>query len=157
MNDFSMWRDAPFATLTAHIRQRYHDTHRVQLDDLLVLAQKVNSVHAGVFPADILPLLKNIQAELLSHMMKEEQILFPMLDQGMGRGAAMPIRMMMHEHTEHEAAITHLLELTHQLTPPTDACGSWQRLYAEAQIFVNDLNEHMTLENEVLFARALAS
>lgn len=157
MTDLSIWQTAPFEAMTAHIRQRYHNTHRHQLTELITLTEKVSQVHADVFPAELLPLLQSIQAELLSHMMKEEQVLFPMLNQGMGRAAAMPIRMMMHEHTEHEAAMAHLLELTDQLTPPTDACGSWQRLYAEARIFVNDLNEHMRLENEILFARALAS
>ena len=157
MTDFSVWQQAPFEQVINHIQQRYHDMHRRQLDGLVELAQRVDSVHKGVFNPEVLPLLKNIQAELSNHMMKEERVLFPMIRQGVGSGAAMPISMMMHEHEEHDAAVRRLLELTENLQPPADACGSWQRLYAEAREFVNDLHDHIELENEVFFPRVLAS
>ena len=88
--------------------------------------------------------------------MKEERVLFPMIKQGAGRGAAMPIQMMMHEHTEHEAALAELRALTDDFTPPEGACGSWQRLYALAKELSDDLNDHIALENNILFARVLA-
>ena len=69
----------------------------------------------------------------------------------------MPIRMMMHEHGEHESAISQLLALTHDLTPPENACGSWRKLYEELREFVDDLNDHIELENTILFQRALNS
>ena len=108
MTDLSLWQTAPLDAAIEHILQRYHETHRNQLAELGALAQKVAGVHAGSFPAALLPLLQGIEAELLSHMMKEERVLFPMIKQGAGRGAAMPIQMMMHEHTEHEAALAEL-------------------------------------------------
>ncbi|UOO80942.1 hemerythrin domain-containing protein [Uruburuella testudinis] len=157
MTDLNVWQQAPLNATINHILQRYHEVHRRQLADLIVLAEKVSAVHAGVFPAEVLPLLQGIEADLSNHMMKEERVLFPMINQGAGRGAAMPIQMMMHEHTEHEAAIGQLLALTDNLTPPEGACGSWQRLYAQAREFVDDLNDHITLENEILFARVLAA
>ncbi len=85
-------------------------------------------------------------------MMKEERVLFPMIKQGAGRGAAMPIQMMMHEHSEHEAALAELRALTDDFTPPEGACGSWQRLYALAKELSDDLNDHIALENDILFA-----
>lgn len=157
MADFSLWQQAPFDQVIDHILQRYHDTHRRQLASLVELAQRVDSVHKGVFNPEVLPLLQGIQAELASHMMKEERVLFPMIRQGAGRGAAMPINMMMHEHEEHDAAINRLLELTDNLQAPAEACGTWQRLYAEAREFVDDLRDHIELENEVFFPRVLAS
>ena len=113
-------------------------------------------VHAGKFPAEVVSLLHTIQNELLSHMMKEERILFPMLKQGAGRAAAMPVRMMMHEHTEHEAALERLLEVTGNLQAPADACRSWQHLYSLARELVDDLRDHIDLEDNILFARVLA-
>ena len=53
-------------------------------------------------PAEVADLLAYMQNELLMHMMKEERMLFPMINQGVGRGAAMPISVMMHEHEEHD-------------------------------------------------------
>ena len=153
MADLSLWQNSSDATLIEHILARYHQTHRHQFIDILPLAEKVASVHAGAFPAEILPLLQAMQADLLSHMQKEEQILFPMLANGMRHSAAMPIRVMMHEHIEHEQSVARLQELTHHFTPPAEACSSWQRLYADLQTLVNDLHDHIELENSVLFAR----
>lgn len=157
MADFSIWQNSGDAALIEHILARYHQTHRHQFLEILPLAEKVASVHAGEFPAEILPLLQAMQADLLSHMQKEEQVLFPMLANGMKQHAAMPIRVMMHEHEEHEQAITRLLALTDHFTPPAQACPSWQRLYAALQTLVSDLQDHIELENTVLFARASAA
>lgn len=156
MIDHELWQSASDSDIIDHILPRYHDTHRRQLEELVPLAEKVAGVHAGKFPAEVVSLLHTIQNELLSHMMKEERILFPMLKQGAGRAAAMPVRMMMHEHTEHEAALERLLEVTGNLQAPADACRSWQRLYSLAQELVDDLHDHIDLEDNILFARVLA-
>ncbi len=112
MTDFSVWETAPFGATVDHILQRYHNVHRVQFEELVPLAQKVAQVHADTFPAEIAELLAYMQNELLMHMMKEERMLFPMINQGVGRGATMPISVMMHEHEEHDRAIARLKELT---------------------------------------------
>ena len=145
MIDHELWQSASDSDIIDHILPRYHDTHRRQLEELVPLAEKVAGVHAGKFPAEVVSLLHTIQNELLSHMMKEERILFPMLKQGAGRAAAMPVRMMMHEHTEHEAALERLLEVTGNLQAPADACRSWQHLYSLAQELVDDLRDHIDL------------
>ena len=155
MSDLSVWQQASDNSLIEHILARYHQVHRVQLADILPLAEKVAGVHAGTFPADILPLLQHMRQDLLEHMYKEERVLFPMILNGMGARAAMPISVMMREHEIHREAMVQLLALSHKLTPPPDACRSWQRLYAELQTLVDDLNDHIELENTVLFARTL--
>ncbi|HID7737105.1 TPA: iron-sulfur cluster repair protein DnrN [Neisseria meningitidis] len=157
MTDFSVWETAPFGATVDHILQRYHNVHRAQFEELVPLAQKVAQVHADTFPAEIAGLLAYMQNELLMHMMKEERMLFPMINQGVGRGAAMPISVMMHEHEEHDRAIARLKELTDNFQPPEGACGSWTRFYALAKEMVEDLNDHIHLENDILFARVLDS
>ncbi|HGO8127525.1 TPA: iron-sulfur cluster repair protein DnrN [Neisseria meningitidis] len=157
MTDFSVWETAPFGATVDHILQRYHNVHRAQFEELVPLAQKVAQVHADTFPAEIAGLFAYMQNELLMHMMKEERMLFPMINQGIGRGAAMPISVMMHEHEEHDRAIARLKELTDDFQVPEGACGSWTRLYALAKEMVEDLNDHIHLENDILFARVLDS
>ena len=157
MTDLTMWDVAPFNATVEHIVSRYHNVHRQQLSDLVALSEKVASVHGEQFPTEMVQLLKEIQAELSNHMMKEERVLFPMINQGVGRGAEMPIRMMMSEHTDHEAYIQRLLEVTNNLTAPEAACGSWRSLYEETQTFINDLHDHIDLENNHFFPRVLAS
>lgn len=155
--DLSTWETASFDNTVDHILACYHEVHRKQFNELIPLAEKVSRVHEGKFSAEVLPLLQQMENDLLSHMMKEERVLFPMIKQGVGRGAAMPIKMMMHEHNDHEDVISRLLALTDNLTAPSDACGSWRMLYALAREMVNDLQDHIRLENDILFARVLAS
>ena len=157
MTDFSVWETAPFGATVDHILQRYHNVHRAQFEELVPLAQKVAQVHADTFPAEIAELLAYMQNELMMHMMKEDRMLCPMINQGIGRGAAMPISVMMHEHEEHDRAIARLKELTDNFQAPEGACGSWTRLYALAKEMVEDLNDHIHLENDILFARVLDS
>ena len=157
MTDFTVWETAPFGATIDHILRRYHNVHRAQFEELVPLAQKVAEVHADSFPAEVPELLVYMQNELLMHMMKEERMLFPMIKQGVGRGAAMPISVMMHEHEEHDQAVARLLKLTDNLTVPENACGSWTRLYTLARELVDDLTDHIHLENEILFPRVLAS
>ena len=157
MTDFTVWETAPFNSTIDHILQRYHNVHRAQFEELVPLAQKVAQVHADTFPAEVPDLLAYMQNELLMHMMKEERMLFPMINQGVGRGAAMPISVMMHEHEEHDQAIARLEELTNNFELPEGACGSWTRLYTLAKEMVDDLKDHIHLENEIFFPRVLAS
>ena len=157
MTDLSIWQNAPLNNITAHIVPRYHDTHRSQMAEMLELGEKVAEVHAGSFPEDFVPLVQAIQNELLSHMMKEERILFPMIDQGAGSGAAMPIRMMMHEHGDHQGAIGQLAAVTNNFTPPENAPEEWRQLFALAKQFADDLADHIELEDNILFARTLAA
>ncbi len=149
------WAEADNSAIVEHILSRYHQVHRGQLAEAVTLAERVREAHGERFSAAVLPLLQEIQQDLLGHMVKEERILFPMLVNGMGAEATMPIRVMMHEHGEHEEAVECLMQLTDQLTTPEGACGTWQRLYALLAEFVADLNQHISVENEVLFARAL--
>lgn len=155
MTNSALWEAVPFSTMIDHILQRYHHVHRTQFEELVPLAQKVAKVHADSFPVEVVELLTSMQNELLSHMMKEEKMLFPMLNQGLGHNAAMPINVMMQEHAEHDHAITRLRELTDDFTIPANACSSWTRLYQLAEEMVKDLTDHIYLENKILFPRAL--
>lgn len=155
MTNSALWEAVPFSTIIDHILQRYHHVHRAQFEELVPLAQKVAKVHADSFPAEIAELLASMQNELSSHMMKEEKVLFPMLNQGLGHNAAMPINVMMQEHAEHDHAINRLRELTDDFAIPEHACSSWTRLYQLAEEMVKDLTDHIYLENQILFPRVL--
>lgn len=77
------WRAAPLAEIIDHIIVRYHDRHREQLPELILQATKVERVHADKpnVPKGLTKYLTMLHQELSSHMMKEEQILFPMIKQ----------------------------------------------------------------------------
>ena len=132
---------------------RYHEVHRRQLPELIRMAAKVEAVHADheAVPTSLAALLTSMHTELLQHMEKEESILFPMLERGGNPFAVHTIGVMRTEHEEHAERLTHLLALTRNTTLPADACTTWQQLCVGVREFVDDLQQHIRLENEVLF------
>lgn len=140
--------------LIEHILVRYHEVHRHQLPELIRLAERVEKVHKTHpdCPTGLTGLLVEMQRELLSHMMKEEQILFPMIRAHQPQ-AVHPIEMMRHEHALHGESLEALEKLTHDITPPAGACNTWQALYVGLNAFKHDLMQHIHLENNELFMR----
>lgn len=153
------WREASVAELIDHILARYHARHREQLPELIRLAQRVEEVHGDRpdCPAGLTDHLRALQQELESHMLKEEQILFPLLKQEMRAMAGGPIALMRFEHQQHGDALSDILALTHDITLPGAACNTWRALYTALAQFRDDLMEHIHLENNILFTTADAT
>lgn len=148
----------PLNEITSFIVRRYHDDLRRRIPELVMLAQKVERVHgdkAGC-PNGLAELLRNLQEEMFSHMMKEENVLFPLIDSGRGNLAFMPIKVMTADHDTHGRELDKIHELTSSFTPPEEACGTWRTLYKGLMELEAELMEHIHLENNILFPRALA-
>ena len=139
--------------LTAHIEERFHARHREQLPPLVEMAAKVEAVHAGAdgVPKGLSGQLRTLLGELEVHMRKEELILFPAMRRGGMPGIENPIAMMRADHGDHERGIAALKALTHDLALPEGACRTWTALYAGLGDFLSDFDEHLRIENEVLF------
>jgi regulator of cell morphogenesis and NO signaling len=150
-------RDAPQETLPLidHILTRYHDTHRTEMDWLIPLAQKVETVHGDHCdaPHGLTEALLALRDELENHMTKEEQVLFPMMKQGGHPMILHPISAMRHEHEQAANLLRGIEHATHGLVLPEGACRSWTALYTGLAKFTDDLVTHMHLENTVLFPR----
>ncbi|MGE0845021.1 MAG: hemerythrin domain-containing protein [Flavobacteriaceae bacterium] len=140
------------AELTRFIESRYHARHRTQLAELAELSGLVEAVHAGDehVPVGLAALLRRLIGELEVHMKKEELILFPAMRRAAG-ALDVPIAAMRDDHGDHAADVAEIGRLTNDLNPPRDACRSWTRLYAGLREFVGDLQEHIRLEDDVLF------
>ncbi|GGX66087.1 iron-sulfur cluster repair protein YtfE [Saccharospirillum salsuginis] len=147
------WAGSSRSELIDHIYNRYHLTHRQQLPELLKMARRVEAVHGNKpdCPVGLAEHLGHMSHELEGHMQKEEQILFPMLRNGLVQQAAGPIHVMQNEHDDHGEALQRLMDLTNDMTPPTGACNTWRALYAGLEALRHDLMEHIHLENNVLF------
>ncbi|WP_312745460.1 iron-sulfur cluster repair protein YtfE [Cedecea neteri] len=151
------WREAPLAEIIDHIIVRFHDRHREQLPELILQATKVERVHADKpnVPKGLAKYLTMLHQELSSHMMKEEQILFPMIKQGMGTQAGGPISVMESEHDDAGELLEVIKHTTNNVTPPPEACTTWKAMYNGINELIEDLMNHISLENNVLFPRAL--
>lgn len=146
----------PLSEMTDYIVGFYHDRLRLILPELILLAEKVERVHADhhYCPKGLTQHLHEIHRELLDHMMKEEQILFPLIKNGQGHLAFMPIKVMQAEHEIHDAALKKLRMLTFDFKLPEGACGTWNALYKGLSQLEVELMEHIHLENSNLFVRA---
>ena len=148
---------APEATdaLIDHILTRYHEVHRRELPELIRLAKKVEAVHAHhpEPPRDIAATLNAIQTELEKHMQIEETELFPFMKQQDGKGSQLPIAQLRHDHDQHGELLHRLETLTNGFVLPEGACRSWEALWAGGSKLVDDVMEHIHLENNVLFPR----
>lgn len=145
--------------ICSFIVKRYHEDLRSRLPELIRLAEKVERVHGDHknCPKGLTHLLTTLKDEMLSHMLKEENILFPMIRAGNGSQARMPIHRMMFEHDSHGKELDKMHELTHSFRSPEGACTTWRTLYRGLEELEAELMEHIHLENNVLFPGALNS
>ncbi len=151
------WRNAPVDALIEFILERYHERHREQFSELIRLANRVEQVHGNKrdCPVGLAEHLWNMQQELESHMLKEEQILFPMLRRGVQLSQTRgPLAVMRYEHDQHGEALQQLAELTNDISPPANACNTWRALYRGLEELRGDLMHHIHLENNILFPQA---
>lgn len=150
-------QDAPQETgaLIDHILTRYHDTHRTELEWLIPLARKVEMVHGDHedAPLGLAEALIALAEDLDSHMVKEERVLFPMMKNGGNPMIAHPIAVMRQEHDDTAALLRRIEHVSHGLTLPEGACGSWTALYTGVAKLTGDVVRHMHLENDILFPR----
>lgn len=149
--------EAPPAELIPHLLEQFHAPHREELPRLLEMARKVESVHADKpeCPHGLGDHLQAMSEELELHMQKEEQVLFPLILAGRGRMAGAPIACMEDEHQDAGRSLRRLRELAHDFSAPENACNTWCALYLGLEEFERDLMEHIHLENNALFPRAL--
>ncbi|WP_438863298.1 iron-sulfur cluster repair protein YtfE [Neptunicella sp.] len=150
--DYTDWRKVSNAELIEHILVRFHQRHRVQLPELIRLARRVEYVHTDeeFCPVGLANHLEDMYQELESHMIKEEQILFPMLIRGTYPSG--PISVMEEEHLQHGDALAVIDDLTNNITLPKDACNTWTALYVGLKELKEDLMLHILLENQILFS-----
>lgn len=165
------WNQEPLSALIAHIKTTHHKYTREETVRLTALLEKVCSVHGKNHPelAGIRETFGWVSKELTTHMMKEEMVLFPYIERmeeaiiqnepvlpGPFGSVQNPVAMMEHEHDSAGAALRSIRKASREFTPPADACVSYQTLYKALAAFEADLHQHIHLENNLLFPRAIA-
>ena len=138
---------------TPYAAGRLSISHRAQLPRVAEMAATVQTVHFGIeaLPKGLSDLLRRMIGEMEVHMKKEELILLPAIRAGGRPGIENPIAVMRADHDDHEREVGEIRRLTRNLTLPDRACATWTALYAGRAEFIDDLNEHIRLENDVLF------
>ncbi len=159
------WSNARMGELIDHILTKHHAYLRTELPRLSEMGEKVARVHGHRFDwlSECHRVFEGLRAELEQHMMKEEQVLFPMIREMEASGARAsshcgnlqnPISVMEHEHDNAGQALARLRELTGAFVPPDDACNTFRAwLHGLAELEA-DLHEHIHEENNILFPSA---
>lgn len=158
-DDRQHWPTRPIPDIITFIVRYYHARLRSELPELVAMATKVEAVHHDKpsCPRGLSAHLQRIHVEVLDHLAKEEQVLFPLLLSGQPFSAAGPVHAMEAEHREHGTNLERTRALAHDLVPPVDACTTWRALYVRLDAFEAELMEHIHLENNVLFPRVLGA
>jgi regulator of cell morphogenesis and NO signaling len=156
--------------LTRHIVDRHHRYVREITPTVQVWLNKLVARHGAQHPelAQVNATFAELASELAAHMTKEENLLFPVIDDlaaAKRAGAHLPkspfgtvlnpVRVMEADHQAAGSLLARLRALTQGFTPPDDACTTYRMCYTELERFENDLHRHVHLENNVLFPRAL--
>ncbi|MCE9591723.1 MAG: iron-sulfur cluster repair di-iron protein [Planctomycetes bacterium] len=152
--------------LCDHIEQTHHAYLHTELPRVGAMAKKVAAVHGANHPwtVELASVFAGFSAELDTHMVKEERVLFPWIrtleksgrcDEGHCSGSiANPIRMMEHEHDNAGRAMERMRELSHGYTPPPGACNTFIAMLDGLARIESDMHQHVHKENNILFPKA---
>ncbi|MFD0769788.1 iron-sulfur cluster repair di-iron protein [Bacillus sp. CGMCC 1.60114] len=159
------WKTASYSELIDHVVNKHHRYLNEELPLLSPYVTKVLRVHGAGQPhlAQIHKLFHELKTELEQHLIKEETEDFPLIlafEQNPSDENYTKLRKVVdeleNEHTHAGNIIKELREVTNDFTPPAGACGTYRLVYQRLEAIESDLFQHIHLENNILFPRAIA-
>jgi regulator of cell morphogenesis and NO signaling len=155
--------------LADYIELTHHAYVRKEMPLISSYIQKVASKHGWRHPGmlKVFDAFTELRHEMTEHMQKEEVILFPrirMIETHLAGSdetllnrtyLELPIAMMELEHEHAGDLLKEIRLLTNDFTLPDDACTTFKLCFAALQAFELDLHQHVHLENNILFPKAI--
>ncbi len=150
--------------LADYIMNTHHKYVVKTLPELVFYTQKIAAVHGEHHPEliEVARLFEKINAELLQHLKKEEEVLFPAIKKAINNSTPEIVDLIHSEIArmdgEHEfagGAMDKINVITNQYSVPDDGCNTYQVTFKLLQQFEDDLHIHVHLENNILFPKAL--
>ena len=152
------WDERPLSDVIAHILRSYHQPLRAILLSLASSTQRTIEAFYGREPKDLKrlsELLASFSEDVESHMKKEEEVLFPLIASGAGPTAFHAVQAMSLEHEDATLVLNKIRTITESIHPPTLTQPAWEVFQQGLKDLDHSLREHMKLENDILFPRAL--
>jgi len=165
--DYDKWE---LGFLIDHIINIHHTYVVESIPLILQYSNRVAEVHGHHYSEviEINRLFGEVANELTSHMQKEEIILFPYVKKLLNLKVTAqeivpphfgtvnnPIKMMEEEHENAGDVFKEIAILSNNYTPPSEACNTFRALYSKLEEFEQDLHQHIHLENNILFPKAI--
>lgn len=154
------------STLTDYIVNVHHAYVRNNMPIILNYLLKIATKHGEKFTymKKVYIYFAQVRSELDEHLMKEEQVVFPIINDLEKGGVAgnpsqnlpVAVKMMEEEHDVAGGLMTKIREITNNYAVPDQACTTFRVALQMLQEFETDLHEHVYLENHLLFPKALA-
>lgn len=156
--------------LADYITNIHHNYLYKNLPEIKYYVEKVFNKHGDKF--DYLPELNDLfmalEQDLLNHMPKEENILFPYINKMISElkqktksekplfGTIQnPLSVMHAEHDEAGVILHRIREITNNYMAPEEACNSHLVMLSKLKELDQDLIQHIHLENNILFPKVL--
>lgn len=161
--NLEVWTDSDSNTIIDHVISHYHNPLKEELSMLSPYVTKISRVHGENHPEllKVNELFYQFKKEMLEHMTKEEEIVFPLIKQLAANAVKNPdeaIHMIIELEKEHDATGTilkELREITKDYALPFDACGTYTLVFQRLEMMEEDTFMHVHLENNILFPRYL--
>lgn len=168
--DARVWNESRLSVLADYIVQAHHGYVRRETPRIAALLVKVIGRHGNSRPEikQIEELFTAVSQELFTHMLKEEQVLFPYiarmesafldgqpLPPAFFGSVTKPIANMLADHDDAGALLSRMRALSNGYEPPAGSCPTFGALYQGLREFERDLHRHVHLENNILFTRAV--
>ncbi len=159
---FLDFRKLTSSELIYHIENTHHAYTKKVLYELGELTTKILRVH-GMNHEELFKvhkLFSLLKADLEQHLLKEEEILFPLIkeyEKAPSEKLLEKISETIKEtEDEHDAAgdiLKELRKITHDFKVPKDGCNTYLLSYKLLEELESDLFQHIHLENNILFKR----
>ncbi len=162
LHNFNEWN---LDFLCDYIVNTHHKTVTRLLPQLTAYTLKIEQVHGAHHPelVEIARLFSQINTELLQHLKKEEEVLFPaikeLLKSNSPETKATSISEITRMKGEHEFAggtMDKINVLSDNYSVPDDGCNTYRVTYKLLEEFEDDLHIHVHLENNILYPKALS-
>ena len=157
------WREKSSEELISHIVETHHgETFRLlkEIDPLMVKVFRVHFSHDPELLMKVHSLFGKLKCELEEHLLKEENILFPLMikydqakDKEEKKEIEGDIRIIVNEHEAAGDILKELAEVTDDYKVPEWGCISFKLLYDYLHDLEKDLFIHIHKENNILFPR----
>lgn len=158
------WDRMSIKEIVEHIVSTYHTYAKQELQRISQLLEKLNTKHGQRYPyiSELQNVFANMKDSLLDHMKEEEQIVFPLMVNLTTNKESCQGELKKHlesldnDHLETGKALERIKELTHDYTPPADACMTHIVMLNSLAHLERNLHEHIHKENQILFPHVKA-
>jgi len=156
------WTNISFSDLIDHVVNTHHAYLNVELPKLSELVRKIYRVHGEGHPelSDVYRLFHTLKMELEQHLIKEEEIVFPLIKQYEENPShellERTLKVINELEGEHEGAgdiLKELRKVTNSYEMPSDGCYSYDLTFKGLEHLESDTFQHIHLENNIMFPR----